>query len=74
LGFCRSPTTLRISTPSRRCGISARCQGRSKTRPVWRSKSRPVDSRWLLWDCGVEGALERSGSGPSTPRRIGDRI
>jgi hypothetical protein len=20
------------------------CQGRSKTRPVWRSKSRPVDS------------------------------
>ena len=32
-----------------------RCQGRSKTRPVWRSKSRPVDSRWLLWDFGVEG-------------------
>ena len=31
------------------------CQGRSKTRPVWRSKSRPVDSRWLLWDFGVEG-------------------
>ena len=32
-----------------------KCQGRSKTRPVWRSKSRPVDSRWLLWDFGVEG-------------------
>jgi len=25
---------------------------------------------WLLCDCGVEGPLERSGSGPSTPRRV----
>ena len=37
--------------PSR---FRTKCQGRSKTRPVWRSKSRPVDSRWLLWDCGAK--------------------
>ena len=31
------------------------CQGRSKTRPVWRSKSRPVDG------CGCVGAFGAKG-------------
>jgi len=46
------------------------CQGRSKTRPLGRSKSRPVVASSGCWVCGVEGPLERSGRGPSTPRRV----
>jgi hypothetical protein len=48
----------------------AYCQGRSKTRPSGRSKSRPVIARSGCWICGVEGPLERSERGPSTPSRV----
>ena len=51
-------------------GAQTGCQGRSKTRPLGRSKSRPVVASSGCWVCGVEGPLERSGRGPSTPRRV----
>ena len=44
------------------------CQGRSKSRPVRRSKSRPVDGDGVGLYFGGEGALERSRRGPSPPR------
>jgi len=46
------------------------CQGQSKTRPLWRSKSRPVEGCGCSGIVAVEGPLERSGSGPFTPRCV----
>jgi hypothetical protein len=47
-----------------------KCQGRSKTRPVWRSKSRPVVWCWFwgisgaegLWSVAVEALRPRAAS------------
>jgi hypothetical protein len=51
----------------RREAREAVCQGRSKTRPVRRSKSRPVDGDEVIEYVGGEGALERCGRGPFAP-------
>jgi hypothetical protein len=57
---------IRATTPLAR----VRCQGRSKTRPVWRSKSRPVDKCVVVVGWGIEGPLERSERGSSIPQRL----
>ena len=44
------------------------CQGRSKRKPIWRSKREPVRGR-ITRVFGGESALERSGRGLSPPRR-----
>ena len=61
------PQTLTIKTKERKW-----CQGRSKTRPLWRSKSRPVDGCEGVGLFRGEVPLERSGRGPSPLRRGGD--
>jgi hypothetical protein len=44
------------------------CQGRSKSRPLWRSKREPLNKDEDGVVFGGEGALERSGRGPSPPK------
>ena len=52
------------------------CQGRSKSRPLGRSKREPLisnkDEGWVVF--GGEGALERSGRGPSSPPSSPKRV
>jgi hypothetical protein len=40
------------------------CQGRSESRPVWRSKREPPGTCEGCWSLRGRGALERSGRGP----------
>ena len=59
---------IRASWRIRRWWIG--CQGRSKRRPLGRSKREPL-IRIGRGVFGEEGALERSGRGPSSPKRVG---
>jgi hypothetical protein len=62
---------------SRIGSLNRACQGQSKRKPMWRSKREPLLSVGVVV-FGGEGALERSGRGPSLPRRrsgaIGRRV
>jgi len=61
--FPRLPVIILSCQPEEQYAVrclragAAACQGRSKTRPLDRIKSRPVNAMSGCWVCGVEGPL-----------------